>query len=74
MREQDYQEGKICLMPKPIIIAALMLAAMMLSLYLGIKSVDWLPAERDGIVTEGTLKVNRAVYALRCSGSLRNIG
>lgn len=39
-------------MPKPIIIAALILAAMMLSLYLGIKSVDWLPPERAGAAAE----------------------
>ena len=60
MREQDYQKGKIRLMPKPIIIAVLILAAMMLSLYLGIKSVDWLPPGRAGDATEYPLQANQA--------------
>ncbi len=51
MREQNHQKGKVRLMPKPMIIAALMLAAMILSLYLGIKSVDWLPSQKEGAAT-----------------------
>lgn len=48
---KDYRKRKTRLLPKPIIIAVLILAAMIASLYLGIKSVDWLPSERYGAVT-----------------------